>query len=290
METGGGQKERSVGSSILSLLHPLPPQQQLVVHTLITHCNYTLPPLPSANRVVDSSQTNKSTISASTKLTTSPPIEQRGIISISQQQPSRHHNQRVCCDHQFTDRCSMRESPTRPHSSPLAGSTGFARRRFAPAPAPSTHSTHSTPTRTYPNTHHIHTLHSLLVLDDPLPGVKKVSSACSHTRTRNSDLLSLSCACQLTVGWPLLYPIFCRLHAEDEDYNTIGIHGLLRAIWSYQDLGTCYRKNGSGRNQAQQVTRYIMPCSPISWGTPVNLQRRCLKPASHSETISPLRS
>ena len=46
---------------------PLPPQQQLVVHTLITHCNYTLPPHPSANRVVDSSQTKESTISASTK-------------------------------------------------------------------------------------------------------------------------------------------------------------------------------------------------------------------------------
>jgi hypothetical protein len=132
----GRRKERSVGSSILSLLHPLPPQQQLVVHTLITHCNYTLPPLPSANRVVDSSQTNESTISASTKPTTS---HSRHLQSSSEESsPSRsnnHHNQRVCCDHQFTDLCSVRESPTRPRSSllrldPQASPDGASRLRL----------------------------------------------------------------------------------------------------------------------------------------------------------------
>jgi hypothetical protein len=43
-------------------------------------------------------------------------LHKRRITSISQQH---FHNQRVCCDHQFTDRCSERESPTRPRSSPL---------------------------------------------------------------------------------------------------------------------------------------------------------------------------
>ena len=72
-------------------------QQRLFVHTQISLCNYTLPPLPSAN-------------------TLSLILHKRRITSISQQH---FHNQRVCCDHQFTDRCSERESPTRSRSSPL---------------------------------------------------------------------------------------------------------------------------------------------------------------------------
>jgi hypothetical protein len=51
------------------------------------------------------------------------PNQPRHLQSSSEESsPSRssnHHNQRVCCDHQFTDRCSVRESPTRPRSSPL---------------------------------------------------------------------------------------------------------------------------------------------------------------------------
>jgi hypothetical protein len=74
-----------------------PAQQRLFVHAQISLCNYTLPPLPSAN-------------------TLSLILHKRRITSISQQH---FHNQRVCCDHQFTDRCSERESPIRPRSSPL---------------------------------------------------------------------------------------------------------------------------------------------------------------------------
>jgi hypothetical protein len=83
--------------SVLSLHPTSAAQQRLFVHTQISLCNYTLPPLPSAN-------------------TLSLILHKRRITSISQQH---FHNQWVCCDHQFTDRCSERESPTRPRSSPL---------------------------------------------------------------------------------------------------------------------------------------------------------------------------
>ena len=83
--------------SVLSLYPTSAAQQQLFIHTQISLCNYTLPPLPSAN-------------------TLSLILYKRRITSISQQH---FHNQRVCCDHQFTDRCNERENPTRPRSSPL---------------------------------------------------------------------------------------------------------------------------------------------------------------------------
>jgi hypothetical protein len=83
--------------SVLSLQPTSAAQQRLFVHTQISLCNYTLPPLPSA-------------------ITLSLILHKRRITSISQQH---FHNQRVCCDHQFTDRCIERESPTRPRSSPL---------------------------------------------------------------------------------------------------------------------------------------------------------------------------
>ena len=142
-----GVERQLIHSFNASSLHPLPPQQQLVVHTLITHCNYTLPPLPSANRsLIPRKQT--SPISASTRPTMSPPIEQRRIISISQQQQSHHHNQQVCCDHQFTDRCSVRESSTRPRSSPLRLDPQASPDGALRLPLHLAHSTHSTPTRT----------------------------------------------------------------------------------------------------------------------------------------------
>jgi hypothetical protein len=52
----------------------------------------------------------------------------------------------VCHDHQFTDCCSGRESPTLPAqlASP-AGPTGFARRSSAPAPAPGNFTWHISP-------------------------------------------------------------------------------------------------------------------------------------------------
>src|SRR5580658_8858018 len=79
-----GRKERVV-LSVLSLVRPTSAaQQRLFVHTQISFCNYTLPPLPSAN-------------------TLSLILRKRRITSISQQHS---HNQRVCCDHQFTDRCT----------------------------------------------------------------------------------------------------------------------------------------------------------------------------------------
>jgi hypothetical protein len=43
-------------------------------------------------------------------------VKQRRIPSFSQQQLPK---QWACCDHQFTDHCSKRESPTHPRSSPL---------------------------------------------------------------------------------------------------------------------------------------------------------------------------
>ena len=50
------------------------------------------------------------------QITTSSTAEQWGIHSPLQQHP---HNQRVCRDHQLTDHCSERESPSCLRSSPL---------------------------------------------------------------------------------------------------------------------------------------------------------------------------
>ncbi|KAI0271756.1 hypothetical protein BGY98DRAFT_201201 [Russula aff. rugulosa BPL654] len=69
--------------SVLSLHPTSAAQQRLFVHTQISLCNY-----PLALSLI---------------------LCKRRITSISQQH---FHNQRVCCDHQFTDRCSKRESPT----------------------------------------------------------------------------------------------------------------------------------------------------------------------------------
>ena len=69
-----------------------------------------------------------------------PPVKQRRIPSFPQQQIP---NQRVCCDHQFTDRCSERESPTRPRSSPLRLDPQASPGSASACPAPST--AHSTP-------------------------------------------------------------------------------------------------------------------------------------------------
>ena len=80
----GGRKER-VACRVLSVLslHPTSAaQQRLFVHTQISLCSYTLPPLPSA-------------------ITLSLILHKRRITTISQQH---FHNQRICCDHQFTDR------------------------------------------------------------------------------------------------------------------------------------------------------------------------------------------
>ncbi|KAI0268054.1 hypothetical protein BGY98DRAFT_354258 [Russula aff. rugulosa BPL654] len=62
------------------------------------------------------------------------------ITSISQQH---FHNQRVCCDHQFTDRCSERESPTRPRSSPLWLDPQASPTALRPGPAPSNLTQHT---------------------------------------------------------------------------------------------------------------------------------------------------
>ncbi|KAI0270893.1 hypothetical protein BGY98DRAFT_1189849 [Russula aff. rugulosa BPL654] len=78
--------------------------------------------------------------------------KKRGIISISQQQPSHHHNQRVCCDHQFTDRCSVRESPTRPRSSPLRLDPQASPDGASRLPLPLAHTAHphiASPSGTY---------------------------------------------------------------------------------------------------------------------------------------------
>jgi hypothetical protein len=127
-----------VGCSFFHHFHILPPQQQLVVHTLITHCNCTLHPIPSTNKIIDSPQTNESAKQHQYHTNhshVSPPIKQRRITSISQQQLST--NQWVRCDHQFHGSLQRAREPYPPAqlTSP-AGSTGFARRRFAPAPAP----------------------------------------------------------------------------------------------------------------------------------------------------------
>jgi hypothetical protein len=107
------ERSRSVGSSILLLLHllRLPPQQQLVVHTLIKPCNYAIPPLHPANKVVDSPQTNEFTISASANLKAnhdhiSPPIKQRRIISISQQQLSQANGSVVTTSSRIAAACA----------------------------------------------------------------------------------------------------------------------------------------------------------------------------------------
>ena len=68
-----------------------------------------------------------------------PPTEQQRITSTSQQY---FYNQRVCCDHQFTDRCSECESPTRPRSSPLRLVPQALRR--VPTPSSPTCTWHST--------------------------------------------------------------------------------------------------------------------------------------------------
>jgi hypothetical protein len=97
----GGRKEPSsfqcFFTNVLSLHPTSAAQQRFFVHTQISLCNYALSPLPSAN-------------------TLSLILRKRRITTISQQH---FHNQQVCCDHQFTDRCSERESSTRPCSSPL---------------------------------------------------------------------------------------------------------------------------------------------------------------------------
>ena len=55
----------------------------------------------------------------------------------SEESPQPFHNHRVCCDHQFTDRCSEHGEPYPPAqlTSPT-GPTGFARWRFVIVPAP----------------------------------------------------------------------------------------------------------------------------------------------------------
>jgi hypothetical protein len=96
-------------------------QQRLFVHTQISLCNYTLPPLPSVNAL-------------------SLILYKRRITSISQQH---FHNQRVCCDHQFTDRCNERESPTHPRSSPLRLDPQASPTALRAGPAPSNITQHT---------------------------------------------------------------------------------------------------------------------------------------------------
>ena len=114
-----GRKERVVSRlSVLSLHLTSAAQQRLFVHTQMSLCNYTIPPLPSAN-------------------TLSLILRKRRITSISQHHS---HNQRVCCDHQFTDRCTSAYPPAQLTST--AGPTGFAhgapRRPLHPATSLST--------------------------------------------------------------------------------------------------------------------------------------------------------
>ena len=110
---------RSVSCYPSLSLHPTSAAQpRLFIHAQISLCNYTLPPLPSLSLI----------------------LRKRRITSISQHH---FHNQRVCCDQQFTDRCSERESPTRPRSSPLrldpqASPDGAPRRPLHPATSLST--------------------------------------------------------------------------------------------------------------------------------------------------------
>ncbi|KAI0269622.1 hypothetical protein BGY98DRAFT_287360 [Russula aff. rugulosa BPL654] len=59
---------------------------------------------------------NYALLSPSSVNTLSLILRKRRITSILQQH---FHSQRVCCDHQLTDRCSEHESLTRPRSSPL---------------------------------------------------------------------------------------------------------------------------------------------------------------------------
>jgi hypothetical protein len=83
-------------------------------HTVITPSLHSLLPI----QVVDSLQKNKPQEAPTSyhRNHISPPAKQRRITSTAQQQI---HHQRACCDHQCTDCCSERESPTRPRSSPF---------------------------------------------------------------------------------------------------------------------------------------------------------------------------
>ena len=113
-------------------------QRFVVAYSQPPFCNYTLPPRPSANTQVSDSPNKLSPHSAiCTRVTTTTLLHQR---SSGESSPSRSSKPTSSGSvvHQSTDRCSERESPTRPHSSPLRLDTGFARQRFALAPAPST--------------------------------------------------------------------------------------------------------------------------------------------------------
>ena len=106
--------------------------------TQISLCNYTLPPLASANTslLILRKQTEPASSITNTPVTVTfatPPAKQHRIIL--QQQ---FYKQRVCCDHKFADHCSVRDSPTRPRSSPLRLDP-----QASPAPAPSIRTQHT---------------------------------------------------------------------------------------------------------------------------------------------------
>jgi hypothetical protein len=135
-----GRKERVVPfiHSLLLLL-PSATQQQLVVHTLITHCNYTLPPLLSANKIDDSTQTIKPASSANVTSTTTTIHHQINSKESSPSRSSSYHKPAGLPVHGSLQRAREPYPPAQLTS--LAGSTGFARWRFAPALAPSILST-----------------------------------------------------------------------------------------------------------------------------------------------------
>jgi hypothetical protein len=149
----------------------------LTVHTQISLCNYTLPPLPSAN-------------------TLSLIFYKRRITSISQQH---FHNQRVCCEHQFTDRCNERESPTHPRSSPL---------RLGPQASPTV--LRAGPCTQQPHSAHLirstAPSHIMSPLLDLLPGAAKSPFRSLRSPDALFTLLLLSSYWQLSycrrrVGW-----------------------------------------------------------------------------------------
>jgi hypothetical protein len=103
------------------LLYPLPAAPTAARCTYPKHLSVITPSHHSLEQytVVDSPRASHPTKRPnSSRVTPRPhqPQSQQGISSIPQQQL---HHQRVCCDHQLADRCSVRESPTRPRSSPL---------------------------------------------------------------------------------------------------------------------------------------------------------------------------
>ncbi len=99
----------------------------------------------------------------------SPPKQQRSNHDLQQ----RSHDQRACCDHQYTDRCNERVSPPARFAAHLSGWTHRLRpQRFALPRAPSIPKsqslTHTTQLPSSPN--EAPTCHLLLL--DLLPGTK----------------------------------------------------------------------------------------------------------------------